>query len=176
MTEQTGKKPAKKTVKKPVKKTATKRTTATKQVETSKQEKKGKHGGARPGAGQPPFKPTDEEREQVKKFAAAGITQYQMALLVRHGIDENTLVKHFKREIEAGRAAAHFKVGGTLYNKAVNERDTTAMIWYTKTQMGWKETKVNEHTGKDGDTIQFQDIKAREFAKLRQIMFDEDEV
>lgn len=93
----------------------------------------------------PPFKPTDEERKMVETMSGYGVPFAQISALIRDGIDEDTLNKHFKKELVQGKAKANSKVGQTLYQKATGG-DTSAMIWWSKTQMGWKETQVQEHT------------------------------
>jgi|TARA_R110000824_G_scaffold87622_1_gene215960 hypothetical protein len=98
------------------------------------------------GRGRPPFVPTDEERKQVGQMVAVGIPQEQIAMVIRDGIDADTLFKHFKKEIRESKILANTKVGGTLFNKVMNG-DTTAAIFWAKTQMGWKETNVQESTG-----------------------------
>lgn len=115
--------------------------------ETPKQEKFG-WGGARPGAGQPPLVPTDEEREMVEKLSGFGLQQESIAAMVRDGIHIDTLRAHFKRELELGRAKANGKIGKTLFDKAM-AGDTGSLIWWTKTQMRWAETQKHEivHTG-----------------------------
>jgi hypothetical protein len=102
--------------------------------------------------GRPPFKPTDEERKQVGQMVAVGIPQEQIAMVIRDGIDADTLAKHFKKEIRESKILANAKVGGTLFNKIMNG-DTAAAIFWAKTQMGWKETQAHEHMGKDGKPI-----------------------
>ena len=92
----------------------------------------------------PRFKPTDEERKMVETMSGYGVPFAQIAALTGGGIDEDTLNKHFKRELVQGKAKANSKVGQTLYQKATGG-DTSAMIWWSKTQMGWKETQVQEH-------------------------------
>jgi hypothetical protein len=52
------------------------------------------------------------------------------------GIDDKTLRKHYRAELDVGRAKAHLAVAATLYDKAV-AGDTGAMVWYTKCQMRW---------------------------------------
>ena len=94
----------------------------------------------------PTFKPTDDERRLVEQMCAVGIPQESICLVVRDGIDDKTLRKHFRRELDTAKIKANAKIGGTLFNKAVNG-DTTAAIFWAKTQMGWKETNVSEHTG-----------------------------
>jgi len=94
----------------------------------------------------PTFKPTDDERRLVEQMCAVGIPQESICLVVRDGIDDKTLRKHFRRELDTAKIKANAKIGGTLFNKAVNG-DTTAAIFWAKTQMGWKETNVTEHSG-----------------------------
>lgn len=105
-------------------------------------------GGPQPGSGRPAFVPTDEEREYVEKLSGIGLVQEQIAALIRDGIHSDTLRDHFGKELLAGKAKANAKIGGTLYQKAING-DTGSLIWWTKTQMRWAETQKHEivHTG-----------------------------
>lgn len=86
----------------------------------------------------PSFKPTDEERKLVEQMCAVGIPQESICLVVRDGIDDKTLRKHFRRELDTAKIKANAKVGGALFNKIMNG-DTAAGIFWAKTQMGWKE-------------------------------------
>lgn len=85
------------------------------------------------------FVPTAEERKQVEAMAGYGVPHDHIAALVREGIDSDTLKKHFKTELMQGKAKANAKVGQTLFQKAT-AGDTTAAIWWSKTQMGWKDS------------------------------------
>lgn len=96
--------------------------------------------------GRPPFKPTDADREMVTTLCKVGIPQDQIAQVIGGGINFKTLAKHFATELREAKTIANGKVGGRLFDKAM-EGDTSAMIWWTKTQMGWRETTVNENTG-----------------------------
>jgi hypothetical protein len=89
------------------------------------------------------LKPTEEERKLVEAMSGFGVPFAHIAALIQDGIDEDTLSKHFKKELVQGKAKANSKVGQTLFQKATGG-DTSAMIWWSKTQMGWKETTVNE--------------------------------
>lgn len=104
--------------------------------------------------GRPPFVPTDEERKQVSDMVAVGITLEQIAAVIRDGIDADTLSKHFKKEIRESKIKANTKVGGVLYQKAL-DGDTAAAIFWAKTQMRWSEKSEIEHTGK----LKFTEIK-----------------
>jgi hypothetical protein len=115
-------------------------------------------GGAQPGAGRPAFEPTAHERKQVEAMSGYGLPIEQIAILVRGGIDTDTLRKHFATELVAGKAKANSGVGRTLFQKAMGG-DTTAMIWWSKTQMKWKETQAHEITGADGAPIEFAKIE-----------------
>jgi len=88
----------------------------------------------------------------VEQMSAVGIPQDSIARVLRDGIDEKTLRKHFRQELDTAATKANAKVAGTLYNKALSG-DTTAAIWWSKTRMGWKETSVQEHQGKDGTPL-----------------------
>lgn len=127
-------------------------------LETSGVKKTNGHGGARPGAGQPPFKPTDAERKQVEAMSGYGLPIEQIAVLVRDGIDADTLRKHFSQELISGKAKANSGVGRTLFQKAMGG-DTAAMIWWSKTQMRWKEVQQHEITGADGAPIEYKKIE-----------------
>ncbi len=80
----------------------------------------------------------------VEQMCAVGIPQESISLMVRNGIDDKTLRKHFRRELDTAKIKANAKIGGTLFNKAIGG-DTTAAIFWAKTQMGWKETDRLEH-------------------------------
>lgn len=116
------------------------------------------NGGARENAGRMPFEPTDSERKQVEAMSGYGLPIEQIAVLVRGGIDSDTLRKHFATELIAGKAKANSGVGRTLFQKAMGG-DTAAMIWWSKTQMRWKEVQQHELTGVDGAPIEFAKIE-----------------
>jgi hypothetical protein len=115
-------------------------------------------GGAQPGAGRPAFVPTDAERKQVEAFSGYGLPIEQIAVLVRDGIHIDTLRAHFATELQSGKAKANAQVGKTLFQK-VMAGDTTAAIWWSKTQMRWAETQKHELTGADGAPLEFAKIE-----------------
>jgi hypothetical protein len=107
------------------------------------------HGGARENSGRKAFEPTPAERKQVEALSGYGLPIEQIAVLVRDGIHIDTLRAHFTNELHSGKAKANAQVGKTLFQK-VMAGDTTAAIWWSKTQMRWKETQHHEHSSPDG--------------------------
>jgi hypothetical protein len=90
------------------------------------------------------FEPTEEHRRQVEAMAGYGIPIEDIAKIIlnpRTGkhIAKNTLKEHFEQELAVGHVKANSKVAESLYKQAVEGRNTTAAIWWTKTRMGWKE-------------------------------------
>lgn len=109
-------------------------------------------GGARPGAGRPALEPSDNDRKQVEAMSGYGVPLDQIAAVTMGGISIDSLYEHFREELVAGKAKINAKVGQTLAQKALGG-DTTAMIWWSKARMGFKEKVELEHTGADGGAI-----------------------
>ncbi len=55
-------------------------------------------------------------------------------------IAARTLVKAFQHELEQGRAYANVAVALTLYRQAVSGDNTSATIFWMKSQAGWRTT------------------------------------
>ena len=100
---------------------------------------------------QEPHEPTDEKRKLVESTSGLGLPHEQIAILV--GIDDKTLRKYYRTELDTGKAKANGQIAKTLFSKAV-AGDTTSLIWWTKSQMRWSETVKNEVTGADGEPLQ----------------------
>lgn len=113
-------------------------------------------------------KPTAETRRLVETLAGYGVPQGQIGPLVGEGINEDTLCKWYRKELDVGVAKANANVGKTFYGQVTGENpNISALIWWTKSRMGWKETITTEHVGKDGGPIEIG--TARE--KLRRKLF-----
>ncbi len=97
------------------------------------------------GVGRPRHEPTEATRSQVKSLAAYGAPQEFIASEV--GICVRSLSTHYRAELDHGMDAANVKIAQTLFKKATEGGDTTALIWWEKTRVGMKETVVNEHKG-----------------------------
>ena len=95
-------------------------------------------------AGQQPHKPTDESRAEAELLSGYGVLQEDIAALL--SISVPTLLKYYRKELDAGKAKANAAVGKTLFQKAT-DGDIAAAIWWSKSQMRWKETTKVEHSG-----------------------------
>jgi DNA-binding XRE family transcriptional regulator len=92
----------------------------------------------------PKHEPTPETRQLVQLHTTVGTNQEDVARIL--GISPKTLRLHYRDELDLSLAKANATIGGALFNKAKGG-DTAAMIFWMKTQAGWRETNVHEHTG-----------------------------
>lgn len=95
-------------------------------------------------------KPTPETRKLVESSSGLGLPHESIGVLV--GIDDKTLRKYYRAELDMGKAKANGQIAKTLFTKATSG-DTTALIWWTKTQMRWAETVKQEITGAEGQDL-----------------------
>lgn len=101
-------------------------------------------------------KPKEFDLAHVESLAAQGLTEGQIADAL--GVTQNTLTNHKKRNLEFLDAIkrGQAKGIGLVTNKLmeqVKSGNTTAIIFYLKCRAGWRETTVQEITGKDGAQI-----------------------
>ena len=105
----------------------------------------------------PLHQPTDKTRAEIIALRSYGVPIKEVAAYI--GIDDKTLYKYYKDELENSATKANANVGKFLYQAASGQALTTgathsdcvraAMFW-AKTRMGWKETNVQEVTGANG--------------------------
>ena len=109
----------------------------------------------------PLHQPTEKIRAEIIALRSYGVPIKEVAAYI--GIDDKTLYKYYRDELENSAIKANANVGKFLYQAASGQALTTgasysdcvraAMFW-AKTRMGWKETNIQEHTGADGKPIQ----------------------
>lgn len=126
-----------------------------KQLDKPTVEKKFSHGGHREGSGRPAFVPMEKDRKEVEALSGVGLPEEQIAMLIGDGISRDTLRKYFAKELVSGKAKANSQVAKTLWKKAMSG-DTTAAIWWTKTQMKWAETQKHQIAGDPNNPLEIK--------------------
>ena len=99
----------------------------------------------------PLHQPTEKTRAEIIALRSYGVPIKEVAAYI--GIDDKTLYKYYKDELDNSAMKANANVGKFLYQAASGQALTTgasysdcvraAMFW-AKTRMGWKETNVQE--------------------------------
>lgn len=109
--------------------------------------------------------------DKVEALAANGLTQQQIADSL--GISESTLYERkrentdFAEAIKRGRAKGIAVVTNALMKK-VKEGNVTAMIFFLKSQAGWKETQSVDLNLSD-------EAKPKVYKSLKELFDDDDE-
>ena len=108
----------------------------------------------------PLHQPTEKTRAEIVALRSYGVPIKEVAAYI--GIDDKTLYKYYKEELDNSAIKANANVGKFLYQAASGQALATgatysdcvraAMFW-AKTRMGWKETNVQEHTGANGKPL-----------------------
>ena len=89
--------------------------------------------------------PTSETRTKVSALAGVGTPQDQIALII--GISKNTLIKHYRKELNTAMVMANAQVAQSLYQQA-KSGNTAAAIFWLKCRAGWVDKQAIEHSGK----------------------------
>ena len=117
-----------------------------------------------------PQKKLDDKQIAQVEALAAFLTLEQIADYF--GVTRPTFDAICQRQPEVflqykkGKSKAIANISQNLIKQA-QDGNTTAAIFYLKTQAGWKETNVQEHTGANGSALQppvfnLQPIKAKD--------------
>lgn len=69
--------------------------------------------------GRPAWKPTQEQREQVRTLSGRGVAIHHIATII--GADKEALRRECMEDIDAGRAFAVANVTGVLYQRALSK-------------------------------------------------------
>lgn len=106
-----------------------------------------------------PHEPTKASREVVKLHAMVGTDQRIIADILE--IDDKTLRKYYRQELDQSKARANATIGGALFNKA-RGGDTSAMIFWMKTQAGFREITGIDHTSGGEKIRSFSEMYAHQ--------------
>jgi hypothetical protein len=93
-----------------------------------------------------PHEPTEATRIIAKTLSAYGVTHEDIAAKLEISVD--TLVRYYKRDLDAGRVEANSRVAERLYQiatqKEIGKASVTAMMFWLKTRAGWREVQRHE--------------------------------
>jgi hypothetical protein len=88
-----------------------------------------------------PYKPDEKSSKQISLMAGIGLTHDQISKVI--GISDETLRRHYKKELEISKSLLNTQVAGNLYSIATSKDHkgaVAAAIFWLKTQAKWKET------------------------------------
>ncbi len=97
--------------------------------------------------GRPSIKFNPEIAAQVQAMSQYGAPQDDIATAL--GMSLPTLRKLYRKELQTGAITANTLVGKKLYERC-QAGDVTALIFWAKTRMGWRETDKKEAKADDG--------------------------
>ena len=110
----------------------------------------------------PRFQPSPEQSELVRMLSGIGTRAAEICLLVKNPktgnpIDEKTLRRYFREELDEGMVQANARVGKTLFQFATDpkggSKSVTAAIFWMKCRAGWKESTELQLTGNNGGPL-----------------------
>lgn len=96
--------------------------------------------------GPKPHQPNDETRDSVKVLSSIGMKQDEIGKVLR--MTAKTLRKHYRHELDTGRDAIIGELASMVVQKA-RQGDNASIFFFLKTQGGWRETGVIDHTSSD---------------------------
>lgn len=110
--------------------------------------------------GRPRIELDDEQIGQIEKLAAV-LTMEQIADFL--GFSERTLRRRFgddPKVLAAYKRGKQRAIAGVATNliQQAQSGNTTAAIFYLKTQAGWRETNRTELTGLDGGPLDIREL------------------
>jgi len=85
-------------------------------------------------------------RDQIEKLAQIGCTNEEIAYIVE--FEERELLHHFQDTLSKGRGFLRGNIRKAQIKNALEDRNTSMLIWLGKQYLGQKEPKnQTEHTG-----------------------------
>jgi hypothetical protein len=102
-------------------------------------------------------KPTQQMRDLVLFLAGCGNSQedicYAITATFKEPISVESLVKHFRKELDSGRAVLAAKVQRKLFEHIMERDNLAACLFFLKTRCGWRETAGDVEVSIDGADI-----------------------
>jgi len=115
---------------------------------------------------QAPYEPNENDLALVREMSADGVTIKDIAFMV--GVSHTTLLKYYGDEMRRVRIENVRGAGKNLYQQAMGG-NMTALIFYLKSQGGWREKQEVDVNVSGGMTIEHavsEDVLERLIEKL----------
>lgn len=87
----------------------------------------------------------------VEGMALIGSTNEEIGAIL--GVDPETVAARFAERIKKGKMTGHQSLRRTMFEKAINERDTTALIWLSKNYLKMKDTVEHSFSEKEESAV-----------------------
>jgi ABC-type molybdenum transport system ATPase subunit/photorepair protein PhrA len=101
--------------------------------------------------------PTEAQRKTVHAMAGYGTPQADIARVI--GISIPTLHLHYRRELDVAMAEANVQVARSLFNMAVQDKNTAAAIFWLKARAGWREVAQLDLGAVNGVKVTIEDAR-----------------
>lgn len=89
----------------------------------------------------------EKNRDLVERLAAIGTTNDELGFVL--GVSQMTVTNNFKEQLERGRANMRTALRKAQFESAVNDKNTTMLIWLGKNYLGQKEPRHDVHHSGD---------------------------
>lgn len=108
------------------------------------EKKNDKRGAPKGSFGNKPYEPSEQSRKQVETMAGLGVSNQDIATIL--DIDETTLYKYYKRELDTSAIAANARVAQAAYHKAMSG-DPQMLKYWLNCRARWSEKEDDKGGG-----------------------------
>lgn len=95
----------------------------------------------------PGFKPSATQARQIEKLAVCGLSAREIGSVL--GVEKSLLEFYYSYELKTAKLRTNASVGRVALKLALDGDHSDMTRFWLKTQAGWKETEVHEHSGID---------------------------
>jgi hypothetical protein len=94
---------------------------------------------------------TPTVEDVVEGMALIGSTNEEIGAIL--GLDPETVAQRFSDRIKKGKMTGFQSLRRTMFEKAINERDTTSLIWLSKNYLKMKDTVEHSFSDKEESAV-----------------------
>jgi hypothetical protein len=96
---------------------------------------------------------SDQSSNEVRAYATVGTPHHDISVLMN--LSTKTLLRHYRKELDEGKARGNATVAKTLFTAATVGNNLGAQMFWLRCQAGWREVQVvqNQLLDKDGNAV-----------------------